>query len=184
MSCAAGATEVGFRWRSSTSARAPIKSHRSLSSTFNRRSPSWGDRRRRTMRFRSLLTILAVCVAGSAQPPQGDTQPPPRRPRPIYEHPGWKPTPLQTAMPKSSLKAEEHKLQKAKFPAVDVHFHGGFLRTPADYQKLISIMDQVGLAMLVNLDGASGGAFDQYLKSSEPYKDRIITMARLNYCLL
>jgi len=84
-------------------------------------------------------------------------------------------------MPKTSLKAEEHKLQKAKFPAVDVHFHGGFLRTPADYQKLISIMDQVGLAMLVNLDGASGGAFDQYLKSSEPYKDRIITMARLNY---
>lgn len=133
------------------------------------------------MRFRLLLTILAVCVAGSAQPPQGGTQPPPRRQRPTYEHPGWKPTPLQTAMPKTSLKVEEHKLQKAKFPAVDVHFHGGFLHTPADYQKLISIMDQVGVAMLVNLDGASGEAFDQYLKSSEPYKDRIITMARLNY---
>ncbi len=44
-------------------------------------------------------------------------------------------------MPKTSLKVEEHKLWKAKFPAVDVHFHGGFLRTPADYQKLISIMD-------------------------------------------
>jgi hypothetical protein len=28
-------------------------------------------------------------------------------------------------MPKTSLKVEEHKIQKAKFPTVDVHFHGG-----------------------------------------------------------
>jgi predicted TIM-barrel fold metal-dependent hydrolase len=126
-------------------------------------------------------TIVIACAAASAQTPPQGAQPPARRQRPTYEHPGWKPTPPQTAMPKTSLKVEEHKIQKAKFPAVDVHFHAGFLHTPADYQKLISIMDQVGVAMLVNLDGASGAAFDQYLKNTEPYKDRIITMARLNY---
>ena len=69
------------------------------------------------MRFCSLLTMLAVCAAGSAQTPQGNTQPSPKRQRSTYAHPGWKPTPLQTAMPKTSLKVEEHKLQKAKFPA-------------------------------------------------------------------
>jgi len=132
------------------------------------------------MCFRLLLTILA-CAAARAQAPDGSAPPPARPPRPTYDHPGWKPTPLQTAMPKTSLKVDEHKLQKPKFPAIDIHFHAGFLHTPADYQKLISIMDQVGLAMLVNLDGASGSAFDQYLKGSESYKDRIITFARLNY---
>lgn len=132
---------------------------------------------------RSFFTILTVlCAACVAQPPQQETSAPPaRRQRPTYQHPGWKPTPLQTAMPKTSLKVAEHKIQKAKFPAVDVHFHAGFLHTPADYQKLISIMDQVGLGMLVNLDGGSGTTFDQYLKNTGPYKDRIITMARLNY---
>jgi len=123
--------------------------------------------------FRLFLTMLVVCVAGAAQAPV--------RQRPTYSHPGWKPTPPQTAMPKSTLVVEEHKIQKAKFPAIDIHFHGGFLRTPADYQKLISIMDQVGVAMLVNLDGRSGQAFDQYLKGAEPYRDRIITLARLDW---
>jgi predicted TIM-barrel fold metal-dependent hydrolase len=134
------------------------------------------------MHFRFFLMLVTVFAAGCSRAPEGSRQPAPaKKQRPAYEHPGWKPTPLQTAMPKTSLKVEEHKIQKARFPAIDIHFHGGFLRTPADYQKLISIMDQVGVAMLVNLDGASGSAFDQYLKGSEPYQDRIITFARLNY---
>jgi len=136
------------------------------------------------MRFRFFVAIAAVCVAAytqAPQAPQGGSEAPAKKQRPTYEHPGWKPTPLQTAMPKTSLKVEEHKIQKAKFPAIDIHFHAGFLRTPADYQKLIAIMDQIGLGMLVNLDGGSGRTFDQYLKGSEPYKDRIITFARLNY---
>jgi predicted TIM-barrel fold metal-dependent hydrolase len=131
------------------------------------------------MRLRYLLAVMAACAVCPAQAPQDPA--PLRRPRPVYEHPGWKPSPPQTAMPRTSLAVEEHKIQKAKFPAIDVHFHAGFLRSPADYQKMIAIMDQVGLAMLVNLDGGSGDTFDRYLKASEPYRDRIITMARLNY---
>jgi len=109
------------------------------------------------------LIVWAACAAAFAQ------------------RPPWKPSPPQTAMPKTSLKVEEHRIQKAKFPAIDVHFHAGFLRTPEDYPKLIAIMDQVGLARIVNLDGRSGATFDGYLQRTAPYRDRILTMARLDY---
>ena len=119
------------------------------------------------------VTFLAVCAAGLAQGPA--------RQGPTYPHPGWKPSPPQTAMPRSTLVVEETKIVKARFPAIDIHFHGGFLRTAADYRKLTRIMDQVGIAMLVNLDGGFGERFDQYIKVGEPYRHRIITFARLDW---
>lgn len=84
-------------------------------------------------------------------------------------------------MPKSTLVVGETRIEKARFPALDLHFHGRFLQTPADSRKLISIMDQVGVGMLVNLDGSSGKEFDAYLKTGESFRDRIITFARLNW---
>jgi predicted TIM-barrel fold metal-dependent hydrolase len=86
------------------------------------------------------------------------------------------------AMPKSTLMVDEHLLQRAKYPAIDFHFHGGrVLTTPEGYAKVISILDAVGVAMLVNLDGGFGQRFDQNMKSSAPYRDRIIEFARLNW---
>jgi predicted TIM-barrel fold metal-dependent hydrolase len=84
-------------------------------------------------------------------------------------------------MPKSTLVVDETRIVKSKYPSIDHHFHGGFLRTPAECQKLIAIMDQVGVAMLVNVDGSFGEKFDQYMKASAPYRDRIITFARLDW---
>jgi len=84
-------------------------------------------------------------------------------------------------MPKALMKLPRTDITRAKFPTVDFHFHGRSLRTPQDYQKLIRMMDQINLAVISNMDGGFGPAFDQNMKTGEPYKDRIIHFARLNY---
>ena len=43
------------------------------------------------------------------------------------------------------------------------------------------MMDETDLAVISNMDGGFGAAFDQKMKIGEPYKDRIIHFARLNY---
>ena len=85
------------------------------------------------------------------------------------------------AMPKALMKLPRTNITRAKFPTVDFHFHGRSLRTSQDYQKLIRMMDQINLAVISNMDGGFGPAFDQNMKLGEPYKDRIIHFARLNY---
>src|ERR1700719_829419 len=84
-----------------------------------------------------------------------------------------KPAPEVPAMPKALMKLPRTNITRAKFPVVDIHFHGRSLRTPQDYQKLIQMMDQINLAVISNMDGGFGQAFDQAMKVGEPYKDRI-----------
>ncbi len=96
-------------------------------------------------------------------------------------HPGWKPTPPQTAMPKSTLVVERARIDKARFPVIDIHTHGRFLRDEAEHRKLIGIMDQLGVAKLVNLDCGFGERFDRCMELSAPYRDRIINFARLDW---
>jgi predicted TIM-barrel fold metal-dependent hydrolase len=89
--------------------------------------------------------------------------------------------PEAPAMPKALMKLPRTNITRAKFPTVDIHFHGRSLRTAQDYQKLIQLMDETNLAVLSDMDGGFGPAFDQSMKLGEPYKDRIIHFARLNY---
>ena len=51
--------------------------------------------------------------------------------------PEFKPAPEVPAMPKALMKLPRTDITRAKFPAVDFHFHGRSLRTAADYQKMI-----------------------------------------------
>ena len=125
------------------------------------------------MCFRVCLVTFLACLIGSAQQTG--------RFKDTYAHPGFKPTPLQNAMPKSKLVVKETKIEKARFPAMDVHFHGRVLNSRENYEKVISIMDQVGVAMIVNLDAGFGKRFDENIKLGEPYRDRFIHLARLNW---
>jgi len=97
------------------------------------------------------------------------------------QKPEFKPAPEVPALPKALMKLPRTNITRAKFPAVDIHFHGRSLRTSQDYEKMIRLMDQTGLAVITNLDGGFGQAFDQVMKLDEPYKDRILPFARLNY---
>lgn len=92
-----------------------------------------------------------------------------------------KKNPEVPAMPKALMKLPRTNITRAKFPAVDIHYHGRQLRSAADYEKLIRDMDSMNIAVISNMDGGSGAAFDQAMKIGDPYKDRILNFARLDY---
>jgi predicted TIM-barrel fold metal-dependent hydrolase len=71
-------------------------------------------------------------------------------------------TPLDMKMdfeeydPPSSLKVDEHKLTKAKFPFIDIHNHYGNMNT-ADLGERVKYMDQLNMAIMNNLSGRGFG---------------------------
>ena len=95
--------------------------------------------------------------------------------------PEFKPTPEAPPIPKALMKFPRTDIHRAKFPVVDFHLHGRALQTAADYQKMVALMDQTGIAVISNMDGGYGKAFDQNIKVGDAYKDRVLQFARLNY---
>ncbi len=74
--------------------------------------------------------------------------------------------------PPSSLVVEEHHLTKSKFPFIDIHNHQGNMNT-SDFKELISKMDALNMAVMVNLSGRGfGGSGDHLEKSMENIKAR------------
>ena len=95
--------------------------------------------------------------------------------------PEFKPAPEVPAMPKALMKFPRTEITRAKFPVVDFHLHGSSLKTAADYRKLIGLMDQTGIAVISNMDGGFGAAFDQNIKVGDEFKNRVIQFARVNW---
>jgi predicted TIM-barrel fold metal-dependent hydrolase len=95
--------------------------------------------------------------------------------------PEFKPAPEVPAMPKALMKFPRTEITRAKYPVVDFHLHGRALKTAADYQKLIALMDKTNIGVISNMDGWYGKEFDQNIKVGDAYKDRILQFARLNY---
>src|ERR1051325_5983548 len=93
----------------------------------------------------------------------------------------FKSAPEVPAMPKALMKFPRSNITRAKFPAVDFHLHGRSLSTDADYRKMIALMDETGIAVISNMDGGYGNTFDQNMVVGEPYRDRVLHFARLNY---
>jgi predicted TIM-barrel fold metal-dependent hydrolase len=99
-----------------------------------------------------------------------------QKPRPDFQV-----TPEVPAMPKALMKLPRTAISRAKFPAIDFHFHGGQLRTAEDYQKIVRLMDETGVGVLCNMDGGFGATFDRNLKVGEPFRDRVVQFARLDF---
>jgi predicted TIM-barrel fold metal-dependent hydrolase len=87
----------------------------------------------------------------------------------LLPRPGWKPSDADLPwMPATLLKLPRTNIVRAKYPVIDVHLHAGNT-TP----ELITLMDGVGVAAEVNLNGGTGASIDSALKASEPYKGRV-----------
>ena len=108
------------------------------------------------------ILVIAACLTASGQT-------------------GFQKTPDVPAMPKALMKFPRTPINRARYPAVDFHFHGGQLKTAADYQKMIKLMDETGIGLICNMDGGFGAAFDRNMKVGEPFRDRIIHFARLDF---
>src|SRR5262249_21588115 len=94
------------------------------------------------------LAVLAAAAAAATLWGQG-------------ARPEFKPAPEVPAMPKALMKLPRTEISRAKYPVVDFHLHGSALKTAADYSKMVSLMDQTGIAVICNMDGGFGAAFDQ-----------------------
>ena len=125
-------------------------------------------------RWLPILLTAAVLALGQSSGAQSQASKFPK-------HPDFKPTPEVPALPKALMKFPRTPITRAKFPAVDFHFHGRTLRTAEDYKKLVALMDQTGIGVISNMDGGFGKTFDAAIKVGEPYKDRIIQFARVDF---
>jgi len=82
---------------------------------------------------------------------------------------GWQPSRVDVPwMPATLLRLPRTNVIRAKYPVIDFHLHAGNT-TP----QLIQLMDRVGVAAEVNLNGGTGASIDSALKASEPYRDRV-----------
>lgn len=88
---------------------------------------------------------------------------------------------FETYDPPSTLVVKEHKLERAKFPFIDVHNHQ-FRMPEMDLQQLITEMDKLNMRVMVNLSGQSG---DLLAKSAMNIKDhfpgRFIVFANVDF---
>jgi len=125
---------------------------------------------------RSIAILTWAVLIGCSSTPSEQTA---ATPHP--NHPDFKPAAEQGPMPDSVLVVKRTPIEKAKHPAVDFHFHGRRMQTPADYEAMIAKMDQAGLSVICNMDGGYGEAFDKNMQVSEPYKERFQQFARIDW---
>lgn len=67
--------------------------------------------------------------------------------------------------PPTSLVVEEHHLTKSKFPFIDIHNHQGNMNT-SDLSDLISKMDKLNMAVMINLSGRGFRSSGDHLEKS------------------
>jgi predicted TIM-barrel fold metal-dependent hydrolase len=66
---------------------------------------------------------------------------------------------LKDYRPRSIFRIPETRVEKARFPAIDVHSHD-YARTDADVDRWVRTMDEVGIEKTIILAGSTGARFD------------------------
>jgi predicted TIM-barrel fold metal-dependent hydrolase len=90
--------------------------------------------------------------------------------------------PIQDYDPVSMLKSGETVVEKAKFPAVDVHNHLRRADTPEKVDEMIRAMDDTNVAAVVNLDGGWGETLDKNIERlNKRYPGRFIQYMRIDW---
>lgn len=82
------------------------------------------------------------------------------------------------------LKVAEHPLTRAKFPVVDVHFHGRVKlgQTPDAVREYVAIMDEQNIALSVSLDGHLGEEIDEHQRLlCEQHPGRFVVFANIGW---
>ncbi len=83
--------------------------------------------------------------------------------------------------PKSTLVVPEHKLDRAKFPFVDIHSHH-WNPTPEEVNRLVKEMDTINLQVMVNLSGGSGDRLKRTVEVMKGrYPNRFVVFANMDY---
>jgi len=146
-------------------------------------------------RPRFLLTLLApavVVAAVSAQGMRGGTRIEPGQSCPpgttevrpgSCQAPAEPPPSILDYRPRSTLVTTEHKVPRAKFPAIDVHGHPGGLTTPEAINRIVSVMDSLNLGVMLVAENVSGERLTRTLESlkASPHKERFRVLAGIDF---
>jgi uncharacterized protein len=83
--------------------------------------------------------------------------------------------------PNSTLVVKEHKLERAKFPFIDIHSHH-WNPTPEHVDQLVKEMDTINLRVMVNLSGGTGEELRKTVATMKGrYPDRFVVFANPSY---
>src|SRR5258706_7047082 len=83
--------------------------------------------------------------------------------------------------PKSTLVTKEHKIDRAKFPFIDIHSHH-WNPTPEEVDQLVKEMDAINLRVMVNLSGGTGEELKKTVAVMKGrYPDRFVVFANMSY---
>ena len=91
---------------------------------------------------------------------------------------------LDRFRPRSMLRVPKHPLERARFPAVDVHTHPGF-RLKHSQERLdefVRLMDRHNIALCVSLDGRLGPELDEHLRYlRDRHANRFVVFTHLDW---
>ena len=88
---------------------------------------------------------------------------------------------IEEYQPKSTLVTPEHKIERAKFPFIDIHSHH-WNPTPEHVEDLIQGMDSINLRVLMNLSGGTGETLRRTVETMKGrYPDRFVVFANMSY---
>jgi len=95
-----------------------------------------------------------------------------------------RPLAIDQFRPRSMLKLPEHRLTRAKFPAVDVHVHGRrkLRQTQEALDEFVRLMDSRNIAVCVSLDGELGERLEEHKQFLwARHRDRFVIFANLDW---
>src|SRR5690242_3071501 len=88
---------------------------------------------------------------------------------------------IEEYQPKSTLVTKEHKVERAKFPFVDIHSHH-WNPTAEEVDRLVKEMDTINLRVMVNLSGGTGEQLKNTVNVMKGrYPDRFVVFANMSY---
>lgn len=87
---------------------------------------------------------------------------------------------LKNYRPKSIYKIPITKIEKAKFPVIDMHSHA-YAKTTEEIEKWIQMMDSFGIEKTVILTGATGVRFDSIYQVYSKYSNRFQLWCGFDY---
>jgi hypothetical protein len=87
---------------------------------------------------------------------------------------------LKDYRPVSIYKTPTANIQKAKYPAYDMHSHD-YAKTDADVDAWVKTMDECGIAKTMILSYTTGAKFDSLIDKFSRYKDRFEVWCGFDY---
>jgi predicted TIM-barrel fold metal-dependent hydrolase len=87
---------------------------------------------------------------------------------------------LKDYKPRSIFKIAETRIEKARYPVIDVHSHD-YARTEAEVDRWVRTMDEVGVERIIILSGYTGARFDAALAKFGKHPKRFVLWCGIDY---